>query len=327
MRFSLLAGLPSTHNSKSVKLKQGDEISHLQRVHKVVFGTIWSSVLAVGIGFLVLSVMTLLSVVPEELAEEQPTTVRLIAAGVALSACLLSVTMQCQRTPFAQFTGLAIGVLGSLTIVLARLAMGLPIVWYEWSVVPVVGALSFLLGLSMSRPPAPVEEFEYTPIDAWDRDSRPSEREIDPARSYRWNRLLIGMGVGLSMWDGLGQLLTLLLKPLIRNPSILEVAMARVEHPLHLVACVAAGIAAAAGTSFGFLQGLLVGFAVAAFRQVTYPASTPDELVISSVLAVIGAAIGGGVGSAIFRPYRVFGNAKGVKNAPTQAIEQPATVS
>ena len=311
MRMSLLAGLKfEDDDSDTIKIKDGETPSLGMRIQQVLMGIVATNVTAVGLAFIALLVIALSPLTPETLAADHPFFFHLMAGGIMLAAPLLVVAIQLRDVYMAQFIAAIIGAAGTLIIAFTRLYVGIPITWYEWLIIPVATGLSFLVGLKIAGKPAVVEVFEFKPINSWDKKSKPTEKEIAPVSAKPLNQLILGVAVGLICWNGLGALLAMLLKPLLRNPALLQTSMSRVEYPLQIVACFAAGMVAGASTTAGFFQGFFAAIMLVVMRQLINPSESPEELIIEMTLIIIATSVGGLYGRRIFRPFRIYGNAR-----------------
>jgi hypothetical protein len=318
MRMSLLAGLEFEDDHSGVtRIKDGETSSLASRIQQVVLGTVAVNATAVGLAFLAVVGIALSPHSPETLSKDQPFIFHSIALGILILAPVIVVFLQLRDVYMAQFIGAAIGFLGTTIIAITRVYVGIPIAFYEWLAIPTSTALCFLVGLQRTGTPAVAEVFEFKPINSWDKKSRPSEKELTPASSKPLNQLLLGVLVGLVCWNGLGAVLAMLLRPLVRNPTLLQTSLARVEYPLQIVACFAAGMVAGASTRAGFAQGLFAGILLVIMRQMFDPSEGIEELIIQLVLIIAATSIGGVYGRKIFRPYRIFGNAISNKRKST----------
>lgn len=325
MRYSLLAGLDlPTDNSGVIRISNHQADSLSQRLGQVLLGIVWTNALAVGIAFLALLGLAFSSLQPETLAVDHPALFHTLAMGTALLAAIGMVLLQFRGVYLAQVAGGIAGFLGVAVMQSARLYLGIPLAWYEWFLVPVAGVASFAVGLSVAGRMEAEETFEFKPINSWDKNARPTEWVIAPPVSRPWNRLIAGVLVGLILWNGLGGILAMLLGPLLKNPTVLAVAMARVEWPLRFLACFAGGMTAASGTRSGFLQGFLAGIFLLGLQQAITPATSMEELVVLIFLVFLGSVLGGIFGRKIFRPYLLYGNARGVASAPPPKAEPVA---
>ncbi len=252
MRFSLLAGFVSTDTKSGfVKIRSGNGPTVMSRLSQFVVGVVFSILLAVGLSFLVFVGVAVASDNPDHFAQNHPVLFQICASLVIVLAPVLAVLCQQFGVYLAQLMGLLIGGVGSATLCLLKVYLGLSMTPADWMVVPVSAALSFVVGLFIGGKLPVVEEFEFKPIDAWDRDARPSERELPGDVNRNWFRVLIGIFIGWAGWHGVSGLLFMIFKPLIKNPTLLEASMMRVEVPLHAIGCLAAGMMAGSSNRVG----------------------------------------------------------------------------
>jgi hypothetical protein len=311
MRFSLLAGFVATDTKSGfVKIRSGNAPTAWHRFTQWFVGVMFSLMVAVGLSFLVLVTLTFTVQDPDRFSQDHPLLFRLAASSVVVLAPVLAITCHLFRVYLAQLMGLLIGVSAAGLMMTARVLYDLPTAPIEWLAVPVAGILCFVVGLLIGGKLPVVEEFEFKPIDAWDRHARPSERELPGDVNRNWLRVLIGIFVGWAGWHGVSGFLYLFFQPLIKNPTLLEASMMRVEVPLHAVGCLAAGMVAGSSNRVGAVPGLIVGSVIFAMVQVFEPASTLDGTVLHGLLTMVPATLGGMLGRRIFRPNIIFGNAR-----------------
>jgi hypothetical protein len=311
MRFSLLAGFVVPDSKAGfVKIRSGAGPTPFSRLMQFVVGVLFSQLIAVGLAFLVMCGLVASGIEPEQFVNEQPEFFQLTASLVIALAPVLAILCQLYGVYLAQLMGLLIGLTASTLLCVTRVQLDLPMAPAEWGVIPLSGALSFVAGLFIGGKLPVVEEFEFKPIDSWDRDARPSERELAGDVGRNWIRVLIGIFVGWAGWHGISGLLYMIFKSLIKNPTLLEASMMRVEVPLHAVGCLAAGMIAGSANRVGAVPGLIVGTVIFLMVQTFEPASTLDGTMLQAFLTIVPGWIGGMLGRRIFRPNLIFGNAR-----------------
>ncbi|MBY0586859.1 hypothetical protein K2X85_06765 [bacterium] len=311
MRFSLLAGFVAPDSGSGfVKIRLGNGPTVYSRIKQFVIGVLFSQMIAIGLAFLVLCGLVVTSNDPDTFATDNPELFQLTASLVIVLAPVLSTLCQLYGVYLAQLMGLLIGLAAASLLCVARVGLDLPMSPIEWGAVPLSAALSFIAGLFIGGKLPVIEEFHFKPIDSWDRNAKPSERELPGDVNKNWLRVLIGIFVGWASWHGISGLLYMIFHSLIKNQSLLEVALLRVEMPLHAVGCLAAGMIAGSSNRAGAVPGLIVGTVIFLMVQFFEPAATMDGTVIQGLLTVVPGWIGGMLGRRIFRPNLIFGNAR-----------------
>jgi hypothetical protein len=311
MRFSLLAGFVSTDTKSGfVKIRSENGPTVMSRLTQFVLGVAFSILLSVGLSFLAFVAVALVTDEPDHFSQNHPAIFQVIASLVVTTAPILAVLFLQNGVYLAQLMGLLIGGVGAATLCCLRVYLGLPMTPADWLVVPMSAALSFVVGLFIGGKLPVVEEFEFKPIEAWDRDARPSERELPGDVNRNWFRVMLGIFIGWAGWHGVSGLLYMVFKPLIKNPTLLEASMMRVEIPLHAVGCLAAGMMAGSSNRVGAVPGLIVGTVIFMMVQVFEPAQTIDGIALHALLTIVPATFGGMLGRRIFRPNIIYGNAR-----------------
>ena len=313
MRYSVLAGFEGLAESSHITLRGTTVPNFTDRVGQVVLGVIWACTLAVGFSFLAMIGVTAAGYVPEELPAEHPEIFHTLSFWISILAPLAAVIFQFRGVYLAQIVAGMVGFLAPVILCLAKLRIEIPIAWYEWLVPFMSAGICFAFGLRIAGRIQQVEEFKFKPINSWDKNVVPTHRELNPPVMRRWNRLIAGSVIGIILLYGLPSMIGSCLSMLVNNPSIVNAALARVDVLLWFVALLAAGMIAGSGTSWGFSQGILAGIFVFGMQQSFTPAGSKELLIIEGVMAIVICGIGGTVGRHIFKPFRMFGNARGVK--------------
>ncbi len=311
MRFSLLAGFVSADTTSGfVKIRSANGPTVMSRLSQFIVGVVFSILLAVGLSFLVFVGVAIASDDPDRFSQNHPALFQMFASLVIVFAPVLAVLCLQYGVYLAQLMGLVIGGVGAATLCLLKVYLGMSMTPADWIVVPVSAAFSFVVGLLIAGKLPVVEEFEFKPINAWDRNARPSERELPGDVNRNWLRVLLGIFIGWAGWHGVSGLLYMIFKPLIKNPTLLEASMMRVEIPLHAVGCLAAGMMAGSANRVGAVPGMIVGTVIFAMVQIFEPAPTIDGVALHALLTIVPATIGGMLGRRIFRPNIIYGNAR-----------------
>lgn len=298
----------SAGTESTVKVKGSSNNETAQRVTQWLGGVLWVQILtcfgAVGVMLLALATGS----EPGPIQETNPTLLAAAFYVVPLVSVFLGVLVSVRGVYLAQLVGAGIGLAGVLLIFAERMYFGLPPAWHDWIVMPVLGAaVGFGAGLRVCGRLIVQDDFEYKPIDAWDRTAKPRVRELNPRLGVRWKRLLFGYAVGISAGYLMPTILELFLRPLYRfNEANVQSMMTMMDIPLAVLAIFMAGVAAGSSTKSGLSQGLLVGAFIFAVRYLTGYITGAEEVLTQLAICLLPAMLGGIAGRKIFRPTQIY---------------------
>lgn len=309
MSISLLQSANNKASASStVKVNGSSNNEASQRVTQWLGGVLWVQILTCFGAITVMLLALSLGGKPGPIEENHPTLLAASFYIVPLASVLLGVMVSVRGVYLAQLVGAAIGFAGMLLIFGERLYFGFPPAWHEWIVLPVLGAaVGFGTGLRVCGRLIIREEFEYKPIDSWDRTAKPRVRELNPRLGVRWKRLTFGYLVGAIASFVIPYMLGIALRPIYRfNEANVRNTMKLAEIPIDVAVLFMAGVAAGSNTKSGATQGLLVGALIFAGRYLFGSMHTTDEVLVQLATCLIPAMIGGMVGRKIFRPTQIY---------------------
>lgn len=297
--------------TQKIRLEAVKPPSLARRVGQVAAGVLVVHCMAAFFAVSAIFVLDLMDAEPLALASKQPGLASGLATGIPLLAVILGVSLSLRGVYLAQLVGLAVGILSTVAILLERQFLGWAPTLADFAALPIAGAGSgFLAGFLVTGKLVELPEFEYKPIDSWDREAKPSYRELSPNVHLRWKKVFYGYIAGNLSASIIHWILRLILSPVFHhNPRSVDVAMERYAFPVQALSLLIAGFVAGSDTKTGTIQGIAVGLALSASDLVrNRPESTEAGLArMASVLVIT--AIGGVIGRRLFHPYRVYGNA------------------
>lgn len=308
MNQSLLEKWEKSFDSgKKVRTTTSNAPTITQRVGQCLAGVLWAhfvmAMLALG---LVVANVSQAEKIP--LDQAHPTFFAVALFVIPLLGIVAGTMVATRAVYLAQLVGIAIGIVTSLAFLGERVAFGFSPQWFEWIVLPGLGAvLGFVAGLRVGGPLVLQPAVEYKPIDAWDREAQPKIQEMNPRISMRWSRLLYGIAVGLASSYGVRFLLAVLLRPLYRfNEANVQIVLSNLDLGVRGVALLLGGIVAGASTKSGKAQGFLTGLAIFLLRFYFTPPKTNQDLITDLALCLIVATIGGMIGRKVFHPTHIY---------------------
>lgn len=247
-----------------------------------------------------------------ELPAQQPAIFAFLGVATPLLAIALSIATVSRGVYLAQLVGIGIGLATATLVLLERWAVGMPTPSTVLLALPALGpAVGFVVGLRVAGELTVLPAFEFKPIDAWDKKSRPKSYELDIKGATRWRKIVIAVVVGYIVQVAYRFALLVLLRPMYGHNSKYVVALlAGIDPFLEALVLAGAGMIAGAGTRHGVAQGLWCGVGL---TVVNFLASRPDTLadgIVTALTIVIPAMVGGVIGRYVFRPTRVYCNVR-----------------
>ncbi|MGL4461587.1 MAG: hypothetical protein ACRDD1_18705, partial [Planctomycetia bacterium] len=231
--------------------------------------------------------------------------------GAPILGVLMGTTVSLGSVFLSQLVGMAAGVATALTFLGARTVaerygmQGVTPGILEWSTLPFfTAAFGFFAGLWVRGKIDAPKEVEFTPIDGWDHDAKPTFVEKPPSPADK----LAQLGKSVAAVPFL--YFFCVIQPLYFFASGEAGAIRHLDKSrwaLNVAMVLAAGGLAAAGTKSGFSQGLFAGLIVwgQSFIVTTFKIIPKDPLMEGVIFCVLG-AFGGVIGRYSLRPWRTY---------------------
>ncbi|MFO0949417.1 MAG: TIGR04086 family membrane protein [Planctomycetota bacterium] len=298
----------SLDTQKTIRASSPSAPSWSQRVGQCLAGVLWAHfvILMLILGLTVAAITS--ADKPAPIQQSHPTLLSIAFFCIPLLGAAAGTMVATRMVYLAQLVGIAIGVVTSLAFLGERAAFGFAPAWFEWLILPPLGAvLGFISGLRVGGPLIVQQTVEYKPIDSWDREAQPNIKEMNPRVMMRWNRLLWGIGVGLASSYGIRFLLGMILRPLYRfNDANVQIVLTNADLGIRAAALLLGGIVAGASTKSGKAQGFLTGLAIFFLRFYFTPPRSNEDLLLDLAICLVAATIGGMIGRKVFHPTHVY---------------------
>lgn len=300
MTFTILGGLKfEEKKGKTVKVSGEGKPTVWQRIGQVVVGLLWAHLIASLLVTALLFWLNSKGVEPSEVKEKGGLPLEIAKLTIPVVSVAVACVLSLRKVYLAQLVGLVSGLLSGVCLVAEQLFFGIaPQVWH-WGLTPTIcAAVGFAAGLRVAGKLKVSEEIEYKPVDSWDENVKPKLVYIDLQAPEKWLKVLKAAGFAIvfhGLWFGAYALLRWI--DMVGESELRgvfkELNLSRGE----LISLMLGGMAAAARTKSGLLQGIRFGLVMSIYHWVmtaffAETLSLDHSIAVAGVFLVLGAVAG-----------------------------------